>query len=356
LLRRLAFGASGCALFGAAVLPAQEPARLPAVVVNATPPLPGRNLLVGVVVDTFAVPIGGVEVSIPGLRRRATSDTAGRFRFEKIDAGTYEVRARKIGYAPQVRTFTVAKDGGGTGAFMLLQFARSLPVVMTSAARGGVSGTVGDTGYRPIMGAAVRAMGHDLVTWTDSNGSFFLPARPGKYMIAIHGDGFDDRLFSVVVPRDSGRHVTAMLFPASARAVQWQSNLAALSSRLMRRLDSFSAFYTRDDMIAESIEWVHDVVAMEARLPRGVDKDCSAVKNGGPETVNLDKLTVDDVESVEIYRPATPTQAPPSRPGTSVAGRRRVARSKPGVPLDNIGTALSENWGRSCPVVYVWLR
>src|ERR1043166_2554267 len=108
-------------ILAAVALPAQEPARLPAVVVKATPPLPGHDVLVGVVVDTFAVPIEGVEISIPGIRRRAVSDTAGRFRFDKIDGGTYEVRARKIGYAPQVRKFTVEKEGG-TGAFMLLQF------------------------------------------------------------------------------------------------------------------------------------------------------------------------------------------------------------------------------------------
>src|ERR1041385_1796381 len=113
---------------------AQEPARLPAVVIKETPPPPGRDLLVGIVVDTFAVPIEGVEISIPAARRRAFTDSAGMFRFEKIGRGTYEVRARKIGFGPQLREFTVG-PAGGTGAFQLLRFVRNLPVVVTSASR-----------------------------------------------------------------------------------------------------------------------------------------------------------------------------------------------------------------------------
>ena len=342
-------------ILAAVALPAQEPARLPAVVVKATPPLPGHDVLVGVVVDTFAVPIEGVEISIPGIRRRAVSDTAGRFRFDKIDGGTYEVRARKIGYAPQVRKFTVEKEGG-TGAFMLLQFARNLPVVTTSAARGGLSGTVGDTGYRAIVGAEVRLMGHEDFTLTDSTGSFFIPARAGKYMVGIHGDGFDDRVFSVVIPPDSGRHITAMLFPESEQPIQWKANLLALASRLDRRIERYSAFLTRDELKAMGIEWVSEAVAMEAQLRRGVDNGCSGVKNGGPETVSIDKLTVDDIESIEIYRPGTPTQAPVPKPTSNIAGRKGVANSKPGLPLDNRQLAARENSGRSCPTVYVWMR
>ena len=68
--------------FGAMVLMAgavrgahaqNPPARLPAVVVNATPDLPGPKRVAGVVRDTTGFPVDGVEISIPELRLRAVS-------------------------------------------------------------------------------------------------------------------------------------------------------------------------------------------------------------------------------------------------------------------------------------------
>src|SRR5690349_11766485 len=100
-------------------LHAQDPTRLPAVVVNAAPDLPGPRKLVGVVRDTTGIPIDSVEVSIPSLQRRSFTKLDGSFLFGDIKPGKYQVRARKIGYAAQTRELVVA-DSGGTGAFALL--------------------------------------------------------------------------------------------------------------------------------------------------------------------------------------------------------------------------------------------
>jgi hypothetical protein len=339
----------------AATLGAQDPVKLPAVVVKAAPPPPGRNIMVGVVRDTFAIPIDSVEVTIPVIKRRMMSAPNGEFRFDKVPPGEYEVRARKIGYAPQARKFTV-NDSGGTGAFELVPFAVGLQPVITSAARGGLSGVVGDTAFHAIAHAEVRMAGHDLVTETDSMGAFFLPARAGKYMVHIHRDGYADRMLAITIPSDSGRRLMATLLPEHMMPIQWKYNVAELSDRLARRTNMYSSFLTRDDLLEKKIEWIYDAVIMTADARRGVDRGCMVTKNGGPDFVPLDELTVDDIESVEIYKPSTPIQRTPPKPVSKLTGKKGVADSKPMVPLDNRTETLRANWGKFCPLVYVWTR
>ena len=114
---------------------AQEPpARLPAVVINAAPNKPGARKMAGVVRDTIGFPIDGVEVTIPSSHRRTISVGNGAFQFEDIAPGKYEVRVRKFGYAPQVRTIVV-DSAGGAGAFAMVPIPASLLPVVSSAVR-----------------------------------------------------------------------------------------------------------------------------------------------------------------------------------------------------------------------------
>ena len=77
--------AVGSALAGLAldsgVAAAQQPTRLPAVVVNAAPERPGPRKVAGVVRDTAAVALDSVEVSITSLQRRVFSRADGTFLF-----------------------------------------------------------------------------------------------------------------------------------------------------------------------------------------------------------------------------------------------------------------------------------
>src|SRR5689334_18890432 len=77
----------------ASTLDAQTPA----------PPTAGPRTLVGVVSDTAGVPIDSAEIFISALKRRVMSAADGRFRFDDIKPGTYDVSARRLGYLPQVR-------------------------------------------------------------------------------------------------------------------------------------------------------------------------------------------------------------------------------------------------------------
>src|SRR6185295_6461913 len=100
----------------------------PAIVIIADP---GPRILSGVVRDTAQFKLAGVEVSIPSLQRRTITGADGSFRFDGIAKGDYDVRARVIGYAPQIRRIHVDTLGGNS-AFELIPIARMLPAVVSN--------------------------------------------------------------------------------------------------------------------------------------------------------------------------------------------------------------------------------
>ena len=178
---------------------AQDPVRLPQVVIKAE----AGHRISGVVRDTLAFLIEGVEVSIGALKRRTTTGVDGSFHFDSLPKGTYEVRARKIGYGPQIVQIKVENESGQMADFELVPIARALPAVVTSAARLGLSGVVADTSFASLAGAEVRVLATGLRTDTDSAGSFFLPAPAGKYMVTITKPRFRERVVSVSIPPEA---------------------------------------------------------------------------------------------------------------------------------------------------------
>lgn len=341
----------------------QDPVRLPGVVVKAPIEKPGPRALAGVARDTFAIGIDSVEISIPDLKLRALTDGEGKFRFDKVGRGEYTVRARKIGYAPQVHTVSV-DDDGGVGVFDLLQLHRTLPPVVVNAARGGLGGIVGDTAYRALANAEVRLMEQGFVVVTDSSGYFHFDVEAGQYYVSVSRDGYRDRTLSVRVPKDSGRRVTVFL-EEGKESVRSAHNVDDFRERLAWRLPTKSSLYSHDDLVDMGIVWVGDVIQggvtriAEVKV-RLIDPDCVAILNGGPETVMLRDLTIDDVSSVEVY-PAIPASASlPDRPKSSLVGKKGVADSRAAIPagkgFSNTERATIQNAARSCAVVYVWTR
>lgn len=331
---------------------AQDPVRLPGVMIRAEP---GPRLMIGLVRDTAGFPIEGVDVSIPRYQRRTNSGVDGIFRFDELRAGTYEVRARRIGYAPQVRKITV-DSLGGIGDFELLPLARALPAIVSSAARGGLSGIVGDTAFHTVPGAEVRVMGEGMATQTDSAGTFYFPLRQGRYVVTIRKPGFGDRVVGVTIPADSGRRITAYLQPSLAnKPVKEVWNLADLGARMAWRDKLTTGVYTHEDMEKLGIEWVYDAVHMGTNLmgwARAPDTACRVIVDGGPKIAILSALTVDEVETVEVYGAV----ARASEGTLSGRGGGRTKASKPGVPISNTSVAAAENQGMLCPTVYAWMR
>ena len=339
---------------------AQEPpARLPAVVVNAAPDKPGARKIAGVVRDTTGFPIDGVEITIASSHRRAVTVGNGAFQFENIPPGSYEVRARKLGYAPQVRTIVV-DSAGGAGAFAMMPVPLALLPVISSAARGGLSGVVGDTAFHPLPGAEVHVVGHSDFTLTDSTGAFYLPVRPGNYTVSISQQGFDFKIIGVIVPPDSGRRITAYLAPQShPPSVREVHNLEDFATRMAWRTVQNSKVFTRAELEAKGIEWVTDAVQMGSGWVAGsvdLDRDCVAVRNGGPAYISLQSLMVEEIETIEVYKSAGSAGPMPLPPGQGVRVVNNRRTSVPQVQATNSREAMLQNRGKKCALVYVWLR
>ncbi len=329
---------------------AQNPVRLPGVTIRAEP---GPHAIAGIVRDTLGFVLEGVEITIPQFQRRTSSRADGSFRFDDLRKRTYTVRARKIGYASQ--TLELKVDSlGGFGDFALWPIPRALPAVVTSAARGGLSGVVDDTVYHSVPGATVRVLGEGLSTPTDSAGEFFLPVRKGKYMVAITKPGFADKVVAVTIPADSGRRIAAFLQPSSGETpLREVWNIPDLRSRMAWRDKARTGFYTREDMERLGVKWIADAVHMGTNLmgwTTAPDDDCAVIVDGGPRTTLLSLLTIDEVESVEVY-----TRVPPLSKildPEEVGDPTRIAPAH----ISNTSEAAIKNQGKRCPTVYVWMR
>jgi hypothetical protein len=221
-----------------------------------------------------------------------------------------------------------------------------------------LSGVVGDTAFNPLPGALIEVVGHNDRTITDSLGAFHLPLKPGTYTVSVKQPGFGFKVVSAIIPSDSGRRVTVYLTPQSRAPTVLEAHvLEDLSDRLAWGTSRNSRVYTRPELLAKHIEWVTDAVQMGfgtfgANRPI-LDRDCFAVKNGGPGSIMLKDLTVDEVDLVEVYFSAPMTIPMGARGAETVRSKRS---SIPQVPLENSREAGLANRGKNCTTVYVWLR
>jgi hypothetical protein len=335
----------------------QDPVRLPEMIVKANIDKPGAKKLVGLVVDTGGVPIPDAEVTIPGLARRLFTRGDGTFRFDSIPKGKYSMRARKLGFAPQVRVYEVDSTGG-VATFALLPIVRELPSMLTTAGKRGISGHVEDMNYASLPGATVKLLGQGMTTTTDQGGDFFFPAEPGRYMLSIARDSFTTKLVGVTVPKDSGRHVNAWLMASFGRLPKEQFwNVADLGERQAWVRPQDKVLFTREDLARLKIEWIYDAVATTTtkfRQTEPYSRDCMVVVNGGPDIVDLSTLTIDDVETVEVY--AGYAGSAPSVSAINAKGELNKKIVNPFIWLSNARFAVIENQTRHCPGVNVWLR
>src|SRR4051812_24064857 len=73
---------------------------------------PGR--ITGLVTDDRQVPVEGAQISVLGTRSSAASGPDGRFRILGVAAGTYELRAARIGRAPNMTSGVIVRSGEET--------------------------------------------------------------------------------------------------------------------------------------------------------------------------------------------------------------------------------------------------
>jgi carboxypeptidase family protein len=320
---------------------AQQPSRERSPAEKPQPPSAPPRTVVGVVRDTGDVPIDSVEVRIAVLQRRTFTDANGGFRFDDVSPGRYEVGARRLGFAPQVRRVTVGNDAGGSATFELVTMSYALPPVVTSSPRGGLTGIIGDTAFNVLRGADVYLVGNGRRTLSDSSGTFFLDVKPGSYMLQVTSPGFARKLLSVTIPEDSGRHVTVWMTPATGRAnYREAAAVEELRTRFMTRRAT-ARFYTREELNRYNVEWLKQIVVMGAGMP--VADDCQALIDGLWRRP-VYSVTLDEVESVEVYPPGSI----PSADGS-------IRRTRPPRSIDSRGTQQGPS-GSTCPAVFVWTR
>src|SRR5207249_9922151 len=110
---------------------AQDPVRLPEVKITAQ----GSRSIVGIVTDTSGIPVEGADVTIPSLQRRVVSRSDGSFVFDSVPKGKYDIRARKLGYGPQVKEIKIDTTGGRLDNFELVPIDHLLPAVVARVGR-----------------------------------------------------------------------------------------------------------------------------------------------------------------------------------------------------------------------------
>ncbi|MDP9200321.1 MAG: TonB-dependent receptor plug domain-containing protein [Gemmatimonadota bacterium] len=91
----------------------------------------------GQVVDqTTRSPVQDAQISVVGTQRGALTDQQGRFTITSIPAGTYDLRVRRIGYAPTIQRVIVASGVVASADFALNTSATRLEEVVVNAITG----------------------------------------------------------------------------------------------------------------------------------------------------------------------------------------------------------------------------
>lgn len=294
----------------------------PAAAQIPTMRLQGPRTLVGIVVDTAGAPIAGVEVSLPKLGWSTRSRANGTFRFDSIPDPSVEVRARGVGMVTPAVSIAIGQ-GGSSIIIRMARLTQLMPQVVARAARGGVTGVIVDSLFRPIGGVKVVAAGAGSpTTVTDSAGVFFMPLRQGRYMLRMDRDGFDRQTMSVAIDDSLGQKITAMMSSRNGSPDNIEAaSLAELDSRMIRVSPVSSKFMTHDDLEKQGVT---DLLALQRRWGTGrITPDCMVTlgetmgMNGAAATkVPIAQLMTADLEFVEVYLPT----AESARGPTSVSG------------------------------------
>lgn len=112
-------------------------ATLAIVVLPAALRAQGDGTVSGRVVDQATqAPVQDAQVVLGGTQRGAQTDNQGRFTITGVPAGTYDLRVRRVGYAPTTQRVTVSSGSVATADFALPTSATRLEEVVVNAVTG----------------------------------------------------------------------------------------------------------------------------------------------------------------------------------------------------------------------------
>jgi len=99
----------------------------------------GNGTISGQVLDQATQrPVQEAQVVVVGTQRGVATDQQGRYSIPGVPAGSYEVRARRVGYAPGVQRVTVGAGATSSANFVLATSAAQLEEVVVNAVTGQV--------------------------------------------------------------------------------------------------------------------------------------------------------------------------------------------------------------------------
>jgi hypothetical protein len=275
------------------------------------------------VVDGEGGPLAEADVFVVQLNSSYRTDANGQLRIGSVPYGIYDVGIRKIGFLPAATKVTVG-DVGEVATVALVSFRMRLTPMVTVASRIGLSGVVADTALRPLAKSRVRVRGSGRSVTTDSAGRFFIPLRPGTYMVQVTRDTYAHEMVAVTIPKDSGREIAVWLRPMTAdrKALQIveEVRLFELDRRMLRASGPMTRYYTRaqleslgiTDMTQLARRWATGVIAAECLV--------SIEEGARPYGVPITSVFTDEVDFVEMYLPSIGLQSQP-RGRTSLTGR-----------------------------------
>jgi hypothetical protein len=241
----------------------------------------------------------------PGAgQREVRTDADGRFQFLGVSSGTHRLRVTRIGFQPDSQVV----DVGASGAELTIRLRRltTLMEVAVVARATGVYGTVlSRDELQPIAGARVELLGGRSSDTTDATGSFSMPgASDGTFMLRVSSTGYDTRLLSVRLPKDTAVGIDLVLRPGSDRLDNHMEMLWADMSQRIHWRGVNSSVVGREELLGRgrSMEIAIRFAPSYARKGLVIDERACVFVDGMPRpNATIKDFDVEEIESIEVY-------------------------------------------------------
>jgi hypothetical protein len=264
--------------------------------------------LTGLVTDSAGQPLVNAVVALdPNEAVRATRTNAqGRFRFEGVNPGQYQLRVTWVGYVPDDRTIAVPREGLElTIALAKLPF--QLDTMTIIAQRGGIIGTaVQRSDFRALGGVDVEILGSRHRLKTEADGRFVFDVREGSYVLLGRRNGFESRMLPVPVPPAGAVEVAMALDSAPTKAQRIHNNrILDMQMRWRRASTSGSAIVGRHELLPSGKQSLELALRYspsflhKAMIWEGVE--CVYVDGIARPNMLARDFSADQVEMVEVY-------------------------------------------------------
>jgi hypothetical protein len=329
---------------------------------------PGR--VGGTVRDSTGLPVESALVALdPNSNRRITrTDSDGHFAFDRVARGQHELTVVWIGYKTEIRMIDVA-DSGLTIDIVLHPNRTVLDTLRVVARRTGVHGTVFDRlTISPIPGADVNIVGANAQARTTLDGRFDLPqVRPGNYVVNVNRAGYESRMLSIIVPRDTAVGLALALDSGRSSSKRMSILLTEFDRRSRYMTRNNAAIVPRQELTAHRGQSLFDALRYSrSYLLKGLrldDSVCVYVDGVFRPMMTAKDYGVADIESVEVYGSSSDNtntvtwrsgQRPSRLPVGGICGRAEARTMMP--RARRLGTPMQRSDPARVEAIVIWLK